>query len=189
MSLIYLQNRSISDRQSCPHSLWSISQLIIIALTLTVREINQNDFFQSGCGWMESEWEMGKKKIAMLSQCPLSMKVKDKLKCTNLLLLPVICCSQARDIRDRRGPGLRKVISSMWLYQNTDYNVLINNHLLLVDKYAHSSNKCVDNRWENFNILRKTNKEKTENRTWHSYDVCNSKISFKDFCVVVFFKF
>lgn len=66
-------------------------------------------------GWKVSE-KWGKKNIAMLSQCPLSMKVKDKLKCTNLLLLPVICCSQARDIRDRRGPGLRKVISSMSKY-------------------------------------------------------------------------
>lgn len=75
--------------------------------------------------WKVSEkWE---KKLAMLSQCPLSMKVKDELKCTNLLLLPVICCSQARNITERRGPGVAKLSH---LCQLTDYKILINSHLL-----------------------------------------------------------
>lgn len=71
-----------------------------------MREINQNDFFKvNGC--KESDRGERKKKLAMLSQCPLCMKGKDELKCrelvcrftpaTNDLLQP----SQVDDKEDR----------------------------------------------------------------------------------------
>lgn len=80
--LTRLQNRSLFWHPELSPFLSSVSLLVIIALTLNVREINQNDFFKvNGC----KESKRGRKKIAMLSLCPLCMKGKDELKCRELV--------------------------------------------------------------------------------------------------------
>lgn len=76
-----LQNRSFFWHPELSPFLSSISLLVIIALTLNAREINQNDFFKvNGC----KESKRGRTKIAMLSLCPLGMEGKDKPKCREL---------------------------------------------------------------------------------------------------------
>lgn len=78
MCLTQLKNRSLFWHPELSPFLWSVSLLVIIALTLNVKEINLNDFFKvNGC----KESKRGRKILARLSLSPLCMKGKGKLKC------------------------------------------------------------------------------------------------------------
>lgn len=82
--------------------------LVIIALTLNVREINQNAFFKvNGC--KESK---RRGKIGMLSQSPLCMKAKDKPKCKELVSWFTPAAAKSR--RPKTEPWVGEAVPSVF---------------------------------------------------------------------------
>lgn len=112
LTVTELEIEAFPDIQACPHSFQPHYLLVIIALTLSVSEINHDDFSKvNGC--KESK---NREKLAMLSNVLYAWKPRTNAEQWSTDFLPVteFCCSQARG-GQRTRPWVIRLVSLMSL--------------------------------------------------------------------------